>query len=82
MNTSLVITNHQINLQKAIAISMRKTATEIGGAASFSELAALIIAKRFESTGRKKDARKILTSYLQIHRNSNNVLRALEGFCL
>jgi hypothetical protein len=73
---------HPGTLQKSIAWSMRKTCSDIARTASFSELAAIVIARRFDSTGRKKDARNILTSYLRLHRTSNNVLRALDGYYL
>ena len=60
--------------------NIRQTSTSVGGAESFPEIAALILARRFGIVGRKKDARKVLTSYLQYNKPTHNIMYALNSF--
>ena len=70
----------EISDVKKKAENIRQVSTTIGGAATFSELAALILARRFGIVGRKKDARKVLTSYLQYNKPTHNIMYALNSF--
>jgi len=64
---------------KRKAKNIRDTATSVGGADAFPEIAAIILARRFGVVGRKKDARKVLTSYLQYNKPTHNIMYALNS---
>ncbi len=70
----------ETNVVKQNAKNIRQTSTIVGGADSFPEVAALILARRFGIVGRKKDARKVLTSYLQYNKPTHNIMYALNSF--
>ncbi len=70
----------ETNVVKQNAKNIRQTSTIVGGADSFPEIAALILARRFGVVGRKKDARKVLTSYLQYNKPTHNIMYALNSF--
>jgi len=67
-------------LVKKNAQRIRQTSTTVGGAETFPELAALVLARKFGVNGRKKDARKILTSYLQYNKPTHSIMYALTSF--
>ncbi len=46
---------------------IRAQAVAVAGSASFPELAALLIARRFRQQGRGPDARRVLLRYLDRH---------------
>ena len=70
----------ETNAVKQNAKNIRQTSTIVGGADSFPEIAALILARRFGIVGRKKDARKVLTSYLQYNKPTHNIMYTLNSF--
>ncbi len=69
----------ETNQVKENAKNIRDTSTYVGGAQTFAEIAALILARRFGIVGRKKDARRILSSYLQYNKPTHNIMYALNS---
>lgn len=59
-------------------VRLQRQAVDVAGAGSFAELAALLIARRYQKVGRPKDARRILTSYLARHPATPAVVAALR----
>lgn len=60
-------------------VGVMAQAIEVGRVQSFPELAALLLARRFQKLGRRTDARRVLLRYLGQHPHTVAILSALQA---
>lgn len=58
---------------------IRRTAISAGKTETFPELAAIILARSYQTNGRKRDARNLLTTYLLHNPATNSIVTALNA---